>query len=123
MKALITILVVFLAASSLSAQQATAGKEAAVSLPEKEKDLTDSPQTATVVFGTLGLVVAAAAAPYAISTGGSTRIGPFNTPYWALDGALALIAIAALNHTYNEIYHIDPDRSLISILGIAILRY
>jgi hypothetical protein len=130
MRALITMLVVFLAASSLSAQQAEAGREAAmdrakaaIALPEKERDLTNADQTVSVVIGAVGLVAAVVAAPYVLSYGGSTQIGPFKSPYWVLDGAAALIGLAALNYTYNQIYHIDPDRSLISLFGIAIGRF
>ena len=36
---------------------------------------------------------------------------------------LASIALAALNFTFNEVYHIDPDKSLISIFGIAIGKF
>lgn len=117
MRKLITMLGLFLTAGSLCAQQA------AFALPEKERDLTSPEQTVTVVIGSIGLVAAAAVTPYVITYGGETRIGPFRTPYWALDAAGALIAIAALNFTFNEIYHIDPDRSLISIFGIAIGKF
>jgi hypothetical protein len=117
MRQLIAMLGVFLAADALCAQQA------ALALPEKEKDLTSPDQTVTVVIGSIGLVAAAAVTPYIITYGGETQIGPFRTPYWALDAAGALIALAALNYTFNEIYHIVPDRSLISIFGIAIGKF
>ena len=117
MKRLIALFGLILAADSLCAQPA------AFAVPEREKDLTSADQTVTVVFGAVGLVAAVVTAPFVIAYGGQARIGPFRTPYWALDAAGALIALAALNFTFNEIYHIDPDRSLISIFGIAIGKF
>ena len=126
----ITVLGLLLAAGVLSAQQSDAGGAAAadnakasLALPDKERDLTTRDQTVTVVFGAVGLVAAMTAAPYVIAYGGEARIGPFKTPYWALDAAGALIAIAALNYTFNEIYHVNPDRSLFSIFGVAIGKF
>ena len=125
----IIVILGLLLAASLSAQQQDAGKDASASqgkglaLPETERDLTNTDQNVSVVFGSIVLVAAVAAAPFVISHGGETRIGPFPTPYWTIDAAGALIAIAALNYTFNEIYHIDTDRSLISIFGVPIGKF
>jgi|GEM_PF-3884437 len=130
MRPLIAMLGLLLAAGSVSAQQHETGKEAPAdgakadfALPDKERDLTSPEQAMTVVIGSIGLVAAVVTTPYIVAHGGETRIGPFRTPYWALDAAGTLIALAALNYTFNEIYHIDPDRSLISIFGIAIGKF
>ena len=128
-KVIFIILGLFLAAFSLSAQQQAPGRDASVNqgkglaLPDTERDLTSTGQNVSVVFGSIALVAAVAAAPFVISHGGETRIGPFPTPYWTLDVAGALIAIAALNYTFNEIYHIDTDRSLISLFGVPIGKF
>ena len=130
MRSLITVLGLLLAACSLSAQQTGPGREAApdpakagLALPDKERDLTSPEQAVTVVIGSVGLVAVVVTTPFVVTYGGETRIGPYKTPTWSLDVAGALIALAALNFTFNEVYHIDPDKSLISIFGIAIGRF
>jgi hypothetical protein len=71
----------------------------------------------TMILASVVLVGTFVAAPYTIAYSGSIRVGSFQIPYWAIDLAAALTAIAALNHTRMDL---DQTKTSVRVLGFQV---
>ena len=80
----------------------------------------DPVQLNTVIVASIVLVGTLAAAPYAIAYSGSVQIESIRVPYWAIDLAAALAALAALNYTWNDLNHGRDDRTSVKVLGFPV---